>query len=191
MTEQSTKTKAEATADATTTELGRKLAGKYLTFLLSSEEYGLEILRVREIVKVMHITTLPRMPEHVKGVVNLRGKVVPVVDLRLKFGLDEAEYNEETCIIVVAVSTETGIIVDTVQEVLDIHADQIEPPPTFDSSVNTKFILGIGKAGERVEILLDIGRILGGEEKAMIEMPAKDRIRVAGIGKQAESMKDK
>ena len=140
--------------------------GKYLTFSLAGEEYGLEILKVREIIGIMDITAVPQMPPHVKGVVNLRGKVIPVVDLRLKFGMESAEYTEATCIIEVDVGTLVGIIVDTVQEVLDIESAQIDPPPPLGASVDTTFILGMGKVREEVKILLDINKVLN-EEKAL------------------------
>lgn len=137
-------------------------AGKYLTFVLANEEYGLEILKVREIIGMMEITAVPRTPAHVKGVINLRGKVIPVVDLRLKFSMVEAEHTDETCIIVVDVDgVEIGIIVDRVSEVLDIAGDDIDDPPSFGTSVDTEFILGMGKADSRVTILLDIAKVLG------------------------------
>ena len=140
-----------------------KIAGKYLTFGLAEEEYGLEILTVREILGVLPVTAVPKAPSFVKGVVNLRGKVIPVVDLRLKFGMDEAEHTDETCIIVVCVGdVEMGIIVDRVSEVLDIGEADIEPPPEFGASmeVEKNFILGMGKSGEGVTILLDIENVL-------------------------------
>ena len=140
------------------------LGGKYLTFKLAGEVYGLGILKVREIVKIMDITAVPQMPDFAKGVVNLRGKVIPVIDMRLRFGLTEAKYDDETCIIVVNVAREIGVIVDTVEEVVDIGEDQIEPPPMVGSQVDTRFILGMGKVGERVNILLDIDRILDDDE---------------------------
>ena len=137
---------------------------KYLTFKLADEEYGVEILKVREINGVMDITAVPRMPTYMKGVINLRGKVIPVVDLRLKFGLDEIEHTEQTCIIVVDVGNEIGIIVDTVSEVLDIKGDNVEPPPSLGGSVDTSFILGMGRVGEAVKILLDIDKVLTTDE---------------------------
>jgi purine-binding chemotaxis protein CheW len=142
--------------------------GKYLTFVLASEEFGLEILKVREIIGYMDITAVPQTPHHVKGVINLRGQVIPVVDLRAKFGMDSTDRTEETCIIVVEISQgdrnfSTGIVVDRVQEVLDIPGGDIEEAPQFDSSVNTDFILGMGKIGESVKILLDIDKVLAGE----------------------------
>lgn len=147
----------------------RQLGGKYLTFVLAEEEYGLEILKVREIIGMMDITAVPRTPNFVKGVVNLRGKVIPVVDLRLKFGLSAAEVTEETCIIVVDVGqVEMGITVDKVSEVLDIASEDIEPPPSFGVSVDTEFILGMGKANNKVAILLDISRVLRNDDVASV-----------------------
>ena len=136
-------------------------AGKYLTFALAEEEYGLEILKVREIISMSDITSVPKTPGYVKGVINLRGKVIPVIDLRLKFTMDEIPYTDETCIIVVDVNgVEMGIIVDHVSEVLDIPSDDIEDAPEFGASVNIDFILGMGKAEGRVTILLDITNVL-------------------------------
>ena len=143
--------------------------GKYLTFALANEEYGLEILKVRELIGYMEITNVPQTPMFVKGVINLRGQVIPIVDLRLKFGMEEAEVTEQTCIIVVEITQDgrafqTGIVVDHVQEVLDIKADQIEDAPQFGSSVDTDFISGMGKIGEDVKIMLDINKVLGGDD---------------------------
>lgn len=141
------------------------LGGKYLTFGLDREEYGLEILEVREIIGMMDITPVPRTPEFVRGVINLRGKVIPVIDLRLKFGMPAAERTEQTCIIVVDVEgVEMGIVVDRVSEVLDIAGQQIEPAPSFGVSVDTDFILGMGKQESRVTILLDIDKVLSARE---------------------------
>jgi purine-binding chemotaxis protein CheW len=143
--------------------------GKYLTFALGPEEYGLEILKVREIIGYMDITAVPQTPHHVKGVINLRGQVIPVIDLRAKFGMETTGVTEQTCIIVVETSQagrkfSTGIVVDRVQEVLDIPGGDIEEAPQFDSTVNTDFILGMGKIGESVKILLDIDRVLEGTD---------------------------
>ena len=143
--------------------------GKYLTFALANEEYGLEILKVREIIGYMEITAVPQTPAYVKGVVNLRGQVIPVVDLRAKFGMETTDITEETCIIVVETgqgsrSFSTGIVVDHVEEVLDIAGKDIEEAPQFGSAVNTDFILGMGKIGESVKILLDIDRVLAGDD---------------------------
>ena len=144
---------------------GSSVAGKYLTFFLKGEEYGLEILKVQEIIGMMTITPVPRMPESMRGVINLRGKVIPVVDLRLKFGMEAAEQTDETCIIVVqAQGMEMGIAVDRVSEVLDIIADDIEDAPALGPDVDTDYILGIGKAEGRVRLLLDIVKVLSTNE---------------------------
>lgn len=139
--------------------------GKYLTFALGAEEYGLEILKVREIIGYMAITAVPQTPSYVKGVINLRGQVIPVIDLRAKFGMETTDVTEETCIIVVEISGSgrkfnTGIVVDHVQEVLDIKGENIEDAPQFDASINTDFILGMGKVNNTVKILLDIDKVL-------------------------------
>lgn len=154
-------------------------AGKYLTFKLGVEEFGLEILKVQEIIKMMDITRVPRTPDFVRGVINLRGKVIPVVDLRLKFSMEARETTEKTCVIVVQVahasgSVTMGTIVDEVSEVLDIVGEQIEPAPEFGSTVDTAFILGMGKVGKRVVMLLDVDKVLSSGELAA----------VAGAGKQ-------
>lgn len=140
--------------------------GKYLTFALGREGYGIEILKVREIIGYMDITSVPRTPDHVKGVVNLRGQVISVIDLRSKFGMPAVDRTDETCIIVVETTQiggrklSTGLIVDKVSEVLNIADSSIEAPPAFGSSVQTDFILGMGKIGNSVKILLNIDRVL-------------------------------
>jgi purine-binding chemotaxis protein CheW len=140
-------------------------AGKYLTFFLGTEEYGIEILKVHEIIGLMPITPVPRTPEFIKGVINLRGKVIPTVDLRLKFGMESVEQTDETCIIVVQThGIEMGIIVDKVSEVLNVGAGDIEDTPSFGASVNTDYILGIGKAAGKVRLLLDIDKVLATQE---------------------------
>ena len=136
-----------------------------MTFALDGEEYGLEILKVREIISMCEITSVPRTPQFVKGVINLRGKVIPVIDLRLKFAMAEAEQTEETCIIVISLGAlETGILVDKVSEVLDISDGDIDQTPQFGVNVNTEFIRGMGKTGKRVTILLDIEKVLTTED---------------------------
>jgi purine-binding chemotaxis protein CheW len=142
--------------------------GKYLTFALAQEEYGLEILKVREIIGYMDITAVPQTPSYVKGVINLRGQVIPVVDLRTKFGMPGADVTDQTCIIVVEITQShrkfnTGIVVDRVQEVLDIAGAHIEEAPQFGESMDTAFILGMAKIGDSVKILLDIDRVLAGD----------------------------
>ena len=144
------------------------LAGKYLTFSLGSEEYGLPVLKVREIIKVMDITPVPQVPAHVKGVINLRGKVIPVIDLRAKFSLPAQDYTERTCIVVVDVSTARervmlGVIVDAVSEVLNIAAAEIDETPDFGGQVVTDYMLGLAKVKNTVKILLDLDCVLGAE----------------------------
>jgi purine-binding chemotaxis protein CheW len=140
--------------------------GKYLTFGLGSEEYGLEILKVKEIIGIMNITAVPQTPKYVKGVINLRGKVIPVIDLRLKFGMDVIDYNDRTCIIVVDIASKTGkktvmgIVVDSVSEVLNIKSEEIEDTPTFGVRLDTDYILGMAKVKGGVKILLEIDKVL-------------------------------
>jgi purine-binding chemotaxis protein CheW len=136
-------------------------AGKYLTFVLASEDYGVEILKVREIIGLMETTAVPGMPPYVNGVINLRGKVIPVIDMRTKFGMDSAEHTSETCIIVVDVrGSLIGVVVDKVSEVLDILTEEIEDSPNVGVAVENDFILGMAKSKGRVKILLDIDRVL-------------------------------
>ena len=150
-------------------QAGSPKVHKYLTFALGHGEYGLDILRVKEIIGLMEITSVPRMPECVRGVINLRGKVIPVVDLRIKFGMDKASDTQETCIIVADLgSTLMGIVVDRVREVLDISSDDIENPPALGGEVDTRFILGIGKTKEKVVILLDIERVLSFDSEGAV-----------------------
>ena len=163
-------------ATATMESVARSAAdkeGKYLTFALGQEEYGLEILKVREIIGYMDITAVPRTPAYVKGVINLRGQVIPVVDLRAKFDMNAIEKTEQTCIIVVEIAhgdgnISTGIIVDHVSEVLDIAGENIEPAPEFGAGVETNFILGMGKIADSVKILLDIDKVLCSDDLAGI-----------------------
>jgi len=161
----------DAAADPAATPHGAAtLAGKYMTFKLADEEYGLPILIVREIIGLMDIKHVPCTSEFISGVINLRGRVIPVVDLRLKFGMPGAEATDQTVIIVVQYQragqdVTMGILVDEVLEVLSIPADQIEPtPPLGEAAGDTQFILGVGKAEKRVIFLLDIGRILTADE---------------------------
>ena len=153
-------------------DLGAQRAGKYMTFKLASEVYGLEILKVREIIGLMDITRVPRSADFIRGVINLRGKVIPVADLRLKFGMEACQATEQTVIIVVQClvggrNLTMGIMVDQVLEVLQIEPAQIEAAPSLgDGAAETEFILGVGKAGERVVFLLDIARVLGNEQAA-------------------------
>lgn len=148
--------------------------GKYLTFSLENEEYGIGILKVKEIIGMMPITSVPRTPEFVKGVINLRGKVIPVIDLRLKFAMGSKSYTDRTCIIVVEIDSKSetvliGIVVDAVSEVLNIREDEIEETPTFGSKLDTDYILGMAKMEGGVKILLNIDRVLSSEEISDLE----------------------
>ncbi|HET9267486.1 MAG TPA: chemotaxis protein CheW [Vicinamibacterales bacterium] len=139
--------------------------GKYLTFALADEEYALPVLKVREIIKMMEITQVPKVPPHVKGVINLRGKVIPIVDLRLKFGFPPQDATERTCIIVVDAAlnggrSSLGFVVDGVNEVMNIAAEEIEPTPDFGEQVNTTYMQGVAKRGAHVKMLLDLDRVL-------------------------------
>jgi purine-binding chemotaxis protein CheW len=145
------------------------MEGKYLTFELAGEEYGVEILKVKEIIGIMNITSVPQTPEFVKGVINLRGKVIPVIDLRLKFGMSLQEYNERTCIIVVDINNMvTGIVVDSVSEVLNIKAEEIEETPSFGVKLYTEYILGMAKLKGQVKILLDIDKVLTSTDVSLL-----------------------
>ncbi|MDB5325822.1 MAG: chemotaxis protein [Phycisphaerales bacterium] len=157
----------EAVTIGKTTSAAR--GGKYLTFALGPEEYGLEILKVREIIGYMDITAVPRTPSHVRGVINLRGQVISVTDLRRRFGMPGIEKTEQTCIIVVEITSEgrrmsMGIVVDRVSEVLNIPSNAIEDAPSFGTQLATDFICGMGKIGSNVKILLDIDKVLTAEQ---------------------------
>lgn len=142
-----------------------EVGGKHLTFMLGNEVYGLEILKVREIIGMTAITPLPQTPTFVKGVINLRGKLIAVIDLRTKFGLEEKEYTNETCMIIVDLgSKQLGLIVDSVREVVDILKENISKTPSFGVQIQVDFIKGLGKVGESVIIILDIDRVLTSEE---------------------------
>ncbi len=150
------------------------ITGKYLTFSLEEEEYGIGILKVKEIIGMMPITSVPRTPDFVKGVINLRGKVIPVIDLRSKFTMKSIPYNDRTCIIVVEIDTTDttvliGIVVDTVSEVLNIKEDDIEETPAFGTQLDTQYILGMAKVEGGVKILLNIDRVLSSDEIAEIK----------------------
>jgi purine-binding chemotaxis protein CheW len=147
--------------------------GKYLTFSLDQEEYGIGILKVKEIIGLMRITPVPQTPEHVKGVINLRGKVIPVIDLRIRFGMSSSEYTDRTCIVVVEIVAATGrlhigVVVDSVSEVLNIKGSDIEETPEFGTTLNTDYILGMAKTAGGVKILLDIDRVLSADEVLML-----------------------
>ncbi len=148
--------------------------GKYLTFSLGGEEYGIGILRVKEIIGMMPITTVPQTPNFVKGVINLRGKVIPVMDLRRKFGMEAAETTGRACIVVIEVGDPdrpilTGMVVDAVSEVLNIKAADLEEVPAFGAELDTDYILAMAKMNGRVKILLDIRKVLGTETVPNLE----------------------
>lgn len=143
--------------------------GKHLTFCLGSEDYGIPILKVKEIIGLMEITHVPQTPEFIKGVINLRGKIIPIMDLRLKFKMQEKDYNERTCIIVVEVNINNakrlmGIVVDTVSEVVNIQSSEIEAPPQYGTKIETSFLTGMGKVKNKVVMLLNIEQIINCEE---------------------------
>jgi purine-binding chemotaxis protein CheW len=151
--------------------------GKYLTFTLANEEYGIGILKIREIIGMMPITSVPRTPEFVKGVINLRGKVIPVMDLRLRFKMEPIAYTDRTCIIVVEIESQTGTIqigavVDSVSEVLNIGGNDIEETPSFGTKLDTEYILGMAKVEGGVKILLDIDKVLTSDELYLLEKAA-------------------
>ena len=151
--------------------------GKYLTFSLAGEEYGIGILKVKEIIGMMPVTAVPQTPPFVKGVINLRGKVIPVMDLRLKFGMEAMDYTDRTCIIVVEITGQSGtvmigVVVDSVSEVLNIKGDDIENTPTFGANLNTDYIFGMAKMEGGVKILLDIDRVLSQKDLELIDEAA-------------------
>ncbi len=151
-----------------------QLSGKYLTFSLGKEEYGIPIGRVKEIIGMMEITEVPRTPPFIRGVINLRGKIIPLMDLRLKFGLQEKEYTERTCIIVVEMTGEErsvhmmGVVVDMVSEVVNITEGETEAPPQYGGG-QVRFLAGMGKVKGKVVMLLDIHKVLDDQEMAMVK----------------------
>lgn len=166
--------------------LCENLEGKYLTFRLDNEEYGLEILKVQEIIGLMQITAVPQTPIYIRGVINLRGKVIPVIDLRLKFGMEAIDDTEHSCVIVVEINgTRVGILVDEVSEVLDIAAANIEPTPPLGHHSAQDYILGMGKIGDRVKILLDLDKVLGDDEFGSDMMGGMDEAAEEGIPESA------
>ena len=154
-----------------------KLAGKYLTVVLDDEAYGIAVLKVREIIRLQKITPVPQMPGFVKGVINLRGRVIPVIDLRVKFSL-KAEFGERTCIVVVQVklsaeqTVQMGLIVDSVEEVVTLTDGEIEPVPEFGARIDTTYLLGMAKIKDQVKTLLDIDRVVAPETMQNIALSA-------------------
>jgi purine-binding chemotaxis protein CheW len=153
-------------AETNNTSAPLAAAGKYLTFRLKNESYGIVVLKIREIIRLQTITPVPQMPSYIKGVLNLRGKIIPVIDLRIKFGLADIADADHNCIIVVKIdlpnrtSTQIGLIVDAVEEVINISLNEIEPAPDFGTALDTTFILGLAKIKGSVKTLLDIDRVL-------------------------------
>ena len=138
---------------------------KYLTFRIGNEDYGIEIAYVTEIVGIQAITEVPDMPAFVRGVINLRGQVIPVIDVRTRFKLNARDYDDRTCVVVVNInSTSIGLIVDTVNEVLDIPAAQVSPPPSINAGASGRYLQGMGKVGDTVKILLDVNKLLYEQE---------------------------
>jgi purine-binding chemotaxis protein CheW len=149
--------------------------GKYLTFSLAGEEYGIGILKVKEIIGLMPITPVPKTPNYIRGVINLRGKVIPIADLRLKFSMEAVADTERTCIIVVEIAANgnkmlMGVVVDSVSEVLNIKAGEIEDAPSFGSKLDTSYILGMAKSGQGVKILLDIDKVMSSEDMGILKV---------------------
>jgi purine-binding chemotaxis protein CheW len=155
------------------------LAGKYLTVVLDNEAYGIAVLKVREIIRLQKITPVPQMPGFVKGVINLRGRVIPVIDLRVKFGL-KAEFAERTCIVVVQVAmsaeqtVQMGLIVDSVEEVVSLTPGEIEPTPEFGTRIDTSYLLGMAKVKGQVKTLLDLDRVVAPETVRALAQTAKE-----------------
>lgn len=181
----------EASAQTTQDPPRQARGGKYLTFALGKEEFGLRILSVREIIGLMEITAIPRTPAHVRGVINLRGQVISVIDLRSRFGMSPAKPGEQTCIIVTEAVVPaqsggeggvrkvcSGIVVDRVCEVLSIPSDQVEDAPEMGLAVESRFILGMGKVGQAVKILLDIDRVLAFDAAAADAEPGIEPVAV-------------
>ena len=147
----------------------RDIGGKYLTFMLDDEEYGIEILKVREIIGIMDITKVPQTPSFVEGVINLRGKVIPIIDLRRRFKLADRAHDKHTRIIVIEISSMVvGFVVDSVSEVLRIPANTVEPPPPVVSGLDSEYISGVGKLEDRLLILLDLNKLLSNEEHSVL-----------------------
>lgn len=168
------------------TKNSAQIAGKYLTFRLGSEFYGISVLKIREIIRMQSITLVPQMPAFIKGVINLRGKIIPVIDLRIKFDMAPQSETERTCIIVVQVTLsnrnllQMGMIVDAVEEVLNIGAADIEETPDFGAKVDTRYILGMAKVKGAVKTLLDIDRVVSEQALEEVAQTTRDSLDTAG-----------
>ena len=166
----------------------RKQTGEdqYLTFRLGDEIYALEITRVREVLDYTHITKVPKVPEFMRGIINLRGGVVPVVDLKRKFDMGQTQRAVDTCIIIVEVdveneSTMIGTLADSVREVIELSAEQIEPPPKIGSQIRTEFIKGMGKQDDHFIIILDINSIFSADELNLVQTVSEAESQAAGL----------
>ena len=156
-------------------------AGKYLTFFLANEEYGVEILKVQEIIGRMPITPVPLTSRYIRGVINLRGKIHPIMDLNVKFGMNQTGITDETCIIVIKTSSlMMGILVDKVSEVVIVSSDDIEDTPSFGPDVNTEYLLGVGKTGGRIRLLLDIEKVITSSDIINIKKDIGENNKEAG-----------
>ena len=166
--------------------VGNEAPSQYLTFSLGDEMFAVGILNVKEIIEYGHLTEIPMMPAFIRGVINLRGSVVPVIDLAARFGSRTTAVSRRTCIVIVEVSEgdqlhDIGILVDAVSEVLDIPAGEIEPPPSFGAKIRADFIFGMGKVGGRFVIILNIDKVLSVEEIAILTATTGSPTEVAAV----------
>lgn len=174
---------------ATSSNIGTELAGKYLTFTLDKEEYAIEILKVNQVIRMQEITTIPRVPSFVRGVINLRGMIIPIIDMRKKFAMADHADTERSCIVVIQLGQDgktvnMGIVIDEVREVLEIPAGDIEETPSFGAGIDTEFIMGIAKTGKTVKMMLNIGKVLTSSEiQAIAGLSKKDENGTIGNGK--------
>jgi purine-binding chemotaxis protein CheW len=160
------------------------MTNKYLTFVLATEEYAVDILRVQEIKGWSKVTPIPNTPDYIRGVINLRGTIVPIIDLRLRFSLDRLDYGQTTVVVVVKVVSGSrerimGIVVDAVSDVYDVAENEIKPPPDFGSVISMKFIRGLATVNEKMVIILDIDRLLNSGELAIVEQHLTERMPAA------------
>jgi purine-binding chemotaxis protein CheW len=169
-------------------DIGGKLAGKYLTFALDKEEYAIEILKVNQIIRLQEITAIPKTPAFIRGVINLRGMIIPIIDLRRKFAMSQHADTDRTCIVVIQLRQEErslnmGVVIDEVREVLEIRAGDIEETPEFGAGVDTQFIMGIAKTGKNVKMMLDIAKVLTASDvTALSNLSKKDDTRTGQKG---------
>ena len=165
-------------------------AGKYLTFFLASEEYGVEILKVQEIIGRMPITPVPLTSKYIRGVINLRGKIHPIMDLKIKFGMDQTQITDETCIIVIkTASLMMGILVDKVSEVVNVASGDIEDTPSFGADVDTEYLLGVSKTGGRVRLLLDIEKVITASDIIHLKKAAGEENKETGAESKGANTK--